>query len=70
MVAEAIARMVEGQDLTADEAEAVMTQIVERQVTPAQVGAFLTALRMRGETVEEIVGCARALRREAIPVRP
>ena len=41
-----------------------------KQATPAQIGAFLAALRMKGETVDEIVGCARAMKRSAVPVRP
>ncbi|MGQ9628083.1 MAG: anthranilate phosphoribosyltransferase [Anaerolineae bacterium] len=66
----AIARLLEGQNLEEAEAEAVMEQIMAGQATPAQVGAFLTALRMKGETVEEIAGCARAMRRCATAVRP
>jgi anthranilate phosphoribosyltransferase len=69
-IKEAIAKLMERQDLSEAEAEAVMTQIMEGQLTPAQIGAFLTALRMKGETVDEIVGCARAMRRSAIAVRP
>jgi anthranilate synthase/phosphoribosyltransferase len=69
-IKEAIAKVMERQDLTAVEAEAAMTQIMEGQATPAQIGAFLTALRMKGESVAEIAGCARAMRRSAVPVRP
>jgi anthranilate phosphoribosyltransferase len=58
------------QDLTETEAESAMTQIMQGQATPAQIGAFLTALRMKGETVSEIAGCARAMRRSAVPVCP
>ena len=69
-IKEAIAKVMERQDLTEVEAEAAMTQIMEGQATPAQIGAFLTALRMKGESVGEITGCARAMRRSAVPVRP
>jgi anthranilate synthase/phosphoribosyltransferase len=69
-IQEAIAKAMDGQDLTEIEAEAAMTQIMEGQATPAQIGAFLTALRMKGEAVSEIAGCARAMRRSAVPVRP
>jgi anthranilate synthase/phosphoribosyltransferase len=69
-IQEAVAKAIDGQDLTEVEAESAMTQIMEGQATPAQIGAFLTALRMKGEAVSEIAGCARAMRRSAIPVRP
>jgi anthranilate phosphoribosyltransferase len=70
MIKEAIAKLVERHDLTEDEAEAAMTEIMQGEATPAQIGAFLTALRMKGETVAEVTGCARAMRRSATPVRP
>jgi len=66
----AIAALVDGAHLTIDEADAVMTEIMAGDATPAQIGAFLTALRIKGETVDEITGCARAMRRFALPVRP
>jgi anthranilate phosphoribosyltransferase len=69
-IQESIALAMDGQDLTEVEAESAMTQIMEGQATPAQIGAFLTALRMKGESVSEIAGCARAMRRSAVPVRP
>ncbi len=58
------------QDLEADAADAAMTQIMSGQATDAQIGAFLAGLRMKGETVAEITGCARAMKRVAVPVRP
>ncbi len=70
MIKEAIAKLVERHDLTEAEAEAAMTEIMQGEATPAQIGAFLTALRMKGETVAEVTGCARAMRRSATPVRP
>lgn len=66
----AINKVMSGRSLTTDEAEEVMSQIMEGEATPAQIGAYLTALRMKGETVEEITGSARAMRRPAVPVRP
>lgn len=69
-IREAIARLVDGHDLTEAEAQAAMAQILEGGATPAQTGAFLTALQMKRETAPEITGCARALRRLARPVRP
>jgi len=69
-IQDAIAKAMDGQDLTEIEAEGAMTQIMHGEATPAQIGAFLTALRMKGESVSEIAGCARAMRRSAVPVRP
>jgi anthranilate synthase/phosphoribosyltransferase len=66
----AIATLLQSADLSEQDAEAVMTLIMHGQATPAQIGAFLTALRMKGETVAEITGCARAMRRSAVAVRP
>jgi anthranilate phosphoribosyltransferase len=70
MIREAIAHLVTGKHLSADEAEAVMNEIMTGEATPAQIGSFLTALRVKGETVEEIAGCVRAMRSNAIHVRP
>jgi anthranilate phosphoribosyltransferase len=73
MIREAIAALVnEGRHLTEEEAAAVMTEIMEGQATAAQLGAFLVALRLRGETVDELVGMARTMRRFAlrVPVEP
>ena len=69
MIREAIGQLVSGKHLSSDEAEAVMNEIMSGEATPAQIGAFLTALRVKGETVEEITGCVRAMRKHALPVR-
>jgi anthranilate phosphoribosyltransferase len=58
------------QPLSADEADAAMSEIMAGEATPAQIGAFLAALRMKGETVDEITGCARAMKRSAVKVQP
>ncbi|MCS6844105.1 MAG: anthranilate phosphoribosyltransferase [Caldilineales bacterium] len=70
MIQQAIAKLLDRRDLTEDEAYATMMQIMQGEATPAQIGGFLVALRMKGETVAEIAGCARAMRDNAIPVRP
>ena len=70
MIKEAIAKLVEKNNLTESEAEAVMNQIMHGEATPSQIGAFITALRMKGETVAEITGCARAMRANAVNVTP
>ncbi len=70
MIKEAIQKLVERQSLTIEEAACVMGEIMDGQVTPAQLGAFATALRLKGETVEEIAGMARTMRDRAVRVSP
>ncbi len=67
---EALETVFDGQDLSADAADAAMTQIMGGEATDAQIGAFLAALRQKGESVAEITGCARAMKRVAVQVRP
>ena len=67
-VREAIAQVVTGRDLTEDEMAAVMTEIMDGQATPAQIGSLLTALHIKGETVAEITGAARVMRALATKV--
>jgi len=68
MIKEAIQGLVSGRSLTMEEAASVMEEIMEGEVTPAQFGAFVTALRLKGETVAEIAGLARVMRAKAVPV--
>lgn len=68
MIREAIARLVERVNLEQGEAEAVMQEIMSGEATPVQIGAFVTALRMKGETAGEIAGCAGAMRSNCIKV--
>ncbi len=63
-----IAKAINRQDLTAVEAEQAMNVIMTGQATPAQIAAYLVALRMKGETVEEITGSVRAMRANALKV--
>jgi anthranilate phosphoribosyltransferase len=70
MIQSAIATLLEGTDLTRDQAREVMDQVMRGDATPAQIAGFLIALRAKGETVEEIAGCAQAMRNHALPVRP
>ncbi|MHB0876841.1 MAG: anthranilate phosphoribosyltransferase [Anaerolineae bacterium] len=67
---EAIKKVTAEKDLTAEEAEQAMGDILSGAATPAQIGAFLAALRVKGETTPEILGCARAMRSSATPVTP
>jgi anthranilate phosphoribosyltransferase len=69
MIQEAIQKLVSGQDIGGDGAREVMEQIMSGQATDAQIGAFLIALRLKGETVDEIAGCARVMREKATPVQ-
>jgi len=69
MIREAITALIDGRSLKMDEAAQVMEEIMGGEVTPAQFGAFVTALRLKGETVEEIAGLARIMRAKAIPVK-
>jgi anthranilate phosphoribosyltransferase len=70
MIDSAIATLVDGRDLLGEEAHAAMMQVMGGQATPAQIAGFLIALRMKGETVEEITGCARAMRAHVTPALP
>ncbi len=66
---DALNRVVSGADLTRAEAEAVMRRVMEGEATPAQLGALLAALHLKGESVDEITGFASGLRAYAVPVR-
>ncbi len=68
MIQDAIQAVVEGQDLTSDQAAAAMDEIMSGDATPAQFGALVTALRMKGETVDEIAGMARVMREKSLRV--
>ena len=69
MIKEAIANVVERKNLTEDEMVSVMREIMEGEATPAQIAAFITSLRMKGETVDEITGAARVMREKALKVK-
>src|SRR2546426_4495801 len=68
MIKDAIAKVVDRLDLTEAEAEAAMHEIMEGQATPAQIAAYVTALRMKGEAVDEVTGSARAMRAKAVRI--
>jgi anthranilate phosphoribosyltransferase len=67
-IQQAINKVIAGIHLGQDEARDVMSVIMEGAATPAQVGSFLTALRMKGETVQEVTGLAQTMRRLSHPV--
>jgi len=69
MIAAAIGKLVGQQDLSEEEAAQAMRQIMEGGATPAQIAAFLIALRLKGETIDEVTGCARVMREKASHIR-
>ena len=69
-VQQALARLLDGHDLSREESREVMNEIMVGEATPAQIGGFLVALRLKGETANEIAGCAEAMRTHALSVRP
>jgi anthranilate phosphoribosyltransferase len=68
MIKEAIAQVVMGKDLDEDRMIAVMEEIMGGEATDAQIGSFITALRMKGESIDEIVGAVRVMREKATRV--
>lgn len=69
MIQDAIQAVVEGRSLSADDAADAMNEIMSGDATPAQFGALVTALRMKGETVQEIAGMARVMREKSLRVQ-
>lgn len=67
---EAIAAVAEGRDLSEEEAGRVMNIMLSGEATQAQIGSFLTALRMKGETIDELVGLASVLKDKAETISP
>ena len=68
MIKEAISLLIEGKSLTMEQAVEVMEEMTSGEVTPAQFGAFVTALRVKGETADEIAGLASVMRAKSIRV--
>lgn len=68
MIKEFISKVVQGHDLKEVEMEKAMDEIMSGTATPAQIGSFITALRLKGETVDEIAGAARAMRAKATKI--
>lgn len=68
MIREAVERLVTGESLDMEEASGVMREVMDGEATPAQLAAFLVALRMKGETAEEMAGMAAVMREKAIRV--
>jgi anthranilate phosphoribosyltransferase len=70
MIQRALQRLLDGHDLSRDEAREVMGAIMRGEATAAQIGGFLVALRVKGETADEIAGCAEAMREHVLAVHP
>ena len=65
MIREAISKIVDRQDLSEADMVLVMNEIMSGEATPAQIGSFITGLRMKGETIDEIVGAVKVMRVKA-----
>jgi anthranilate phosphoribosyltransferase len=70
VIQSAIQQVLDGHDLGRDEARDVMSTVMSGECTPAQIAGFVVALRAKGETADEIAGCAEAMRAHALAVRP
>jgi anthranilate phosphoribosyltransferase len=70
MIQASLNRVLDGHDLTREEACGTMSAIMRGETTPAQIAGFLVALRAKGETADEIAGCAEAMRAHVLAVRP
>lgn len=70
MIQQAIHTLVQGENLDFEGAKAVMDEIMSGDATEAQISAFLTALRMKGETIDEITACASVMREKAVKLNP
>jgi anthranilate phosphoribosyltransferase len=70
MIQDALAQLLAGDSLDRAQARLVMGEIMGGEATPAQIAGFVVALRAKGETVDEIAGCAEAMREHVVPVRP
>ena len=69
-IKESINKVIKGNNLTIEESKEVMRIMLSGEATQAQLGSFLTALRMKGETIDEIVGCATIMQELAEHVKP
>jgi anthranilate phosphoribosyltransferase len=70
VIHEGLATLLGGDHLSRAQAREIMNEIMDGQATPGQIGGFLVALRLKGETADEIAGCAEAMRAHVLPVRP
>ncbi len=69
MIKKAISKLVERENLTKEEARQAMSEIMKGETTPSQIASFITALRMKTEAVDEITGCAQAMRKASLHIK-
>ena len=70
MIQESVQKLIDKKDLTLKEAEQVMNEIMSGKATDAQIAGFLVALRLKGETIDEITACAKVMREKASRIKP
>ncbi|HEY5537779.1 MAG TPA: anthranilate phosphoribosyltransferase, partial [Acetobacterium sp.] len=70
MIKAAIYELVNGNDLPLEQTREVMNQIMSGEATNAQIGSFLTAMRTKGETIDEITACAMVMREKCTKIHP
>jgi anthranilate phosphoribosyltransferase len=70
VIQQALQQVLDGRDLSQAESREVMGEVMAGEATPAQIGGFLVGLRAKGETPDEIAGCAEAMRAHVLPVKP
>jgi anthranilate phosphoribosyltransferase len=70
LIQQSLARLFDGHDLSRDEARATMAEIMSGEATQAQIAGLLVALKVKGETADEITGCAEAMREHVLQVNP
>lgn len=70
MIKQAIYQLLNGEDMTRTEAREVMKQVMQGEAASSQVGALLAALRMKGETIDEITACAEIMREKSLKIIP
>jgi anthranilate phosphoribosyltransferase len=70
MIKQAISNILNGKELTLENTKSVMLQIMEGQATPAQMGAFLTAMRLKGENINDITAAAQVMREKCLKIKP
>jgi anthranilate phosphoribosyltransferase len=70
VIQESLSRLLDGEHLTREEARETMHEIMRGEATQAQIAGFLVALRAKGETADEIAGCAEAMREHVLAVHP
>lgn len=70
MISKALSNLINGKDLTLEHTHEIMNLIMDKKITDAQVASFLTAMRLKGETIDEITACAMVLREKCEKINP